>query len=1244
MRVLLVCLLACLHIVHSQTYPLLRHNELTFQSNSFIDRGIVSVADKLECVTNYTPCCVGTDGGWTDPAGVAIQEGSGGTIPFYVTRTAAGTIDLNRLAVSNGQEQLSGMYECEIPGSGGTPEMMFIYLGNQSTGQLTSAVVSFTELLSEVNEEPEFVLTCRSEGGPATTVQWTRDSTPISEPSTVLRLVDRQQNTVYESRLTVTGRDLVDYSCTVSSNRNTYFGEAGSSFSSEAFTVSAAGEPTRLNAADLLSSGRIIVTWTPPSGSVTGYTLFLEPGGVEVTVSSSSNNHAFEGLPSGTQYMVSLVALSDQLPSMVVGPVAPTNLQPPSVTLSATTTNPTVGGSLQLACTVVLPEGIDLSENPQVEFYGPGDGMDEGPFPATSIFPSSGSYLALYTFENLGLFSHGVYKCSATYTIEASTSPAGETALNVDVTFGAGNLGLEIAGVPYVSNTVTLTCAVFLSNSDITIQFMWSRVGGELPPSASVGSVETDLFTTKNALTFSSLAQSDSGEYVCQVTISISPGAGNVPAATLDESYELDVLIPEVTVATEPETQRVLDHEDYNTFTITCSASAIAGITPLALGFVRWDRRVDPGEFQSVSTDSYSLLTGSPADGYVSWINGTESTASTTAQFRCTAALTESSSFSATSTASVTVQGPAAPMSVSLRSTDVTDTTATISWTVASIAYTPETYTVLYGTTRDNLDRTSGQQRTSGSDISVTSLPLSLPLSGLDPDSAYYYTVNASNSYSFTLYDTNTFNTSSRRPNPPTNLAVTPPSGALTYDFTWTASTAAPGAPPIVSYTLTCDPTLDGVDDVKYSTPDHSVTSGSVTLPPGLSYTCCVVATSDGVAPSNRTCLENLLSTPPSVPTGAPMNFIAVAGRRNLALSWSPPEPRLRNGDISSYTVSCSSPSSSTPDNTTGDTQVVATGLTPNTMYSCSVLATNSAGSGPLATVDASTLEDAPDAPPQDFRHSVVNGSQRVEFSWAPPPSSSANGAITGYAISCSPPFYESTTELSLNVTTLTPGTSYSCNITASTAVGAGPPTTPLLPVLTVPGTPEDVSLSVEEEGLLVMWGQVEGIVTGYRLTVTRTSRGDTVVLTSTGRSLLVRSDEVGGFEMVSIEVSGVNSAGYGPPSDTVSGTTPSIPPGPVVELNVMVENGTLTVEWNPPPYPNGILSRYVVSVETYQGGVVKLGPEPVDVSTFRHALIVSSLEDGTPYNAVVVAVNDKGNGEKNPTIFFSNELGKPRA
>ena len=56
------------------------------------------------------------------------------------------------------------------------------------------------------------------------------------------------------------------------------------------------------------------------------------------------------------------------------------------------------------------------------------------------------------------------------------------------------------------------------------------------------------------------------------------------------------------------------------------------------------------------------------------------------------------------------------------------------------------------------------------------------------------------------------------------------------------------------------------------------------------------------------------------------------------------------------------------------------------------------------------------------------------------------------------------------------------------------------------------------------------------------------------------------------------------------------------------VEDGTLTVEWNTPPYPNGILSGYMVSVETYPEGVVKFSPAPVDNSTFRHELTVSSL------------------------------------
>ena len=96
----------------------------------------------------------------------------------------------------------------------------------------------------------------------------------------------------------------------------------------------AAGEPTRLDAIDLLSDGVILVTWTAPPDQPTGYVVYLEPGGVEESVSADSTSHRFEGLQSGADYLVSLVALSAQLPSMVVGPVAPSSESLSSLFLS----------------------------------------------------------------------------------------------------------------------------------------------------------------------------------------------------------------------------------------------------------------------------------------------------------------------------------------------------------------------------------------------------------------------------------------------------------------------------------------------------------------------------------------------------------------------------------------------------------------------------------------------------------------------------------------------------------------------------------------------------------------------------------------------------------------------------------------------------------------------------------------------------------------------------------------------
>ena len=87
-------------------------------------------------------------------------------------------------------------------------------------------------------------------------------------------------------------------------------------------------------------------------------------------------------------------------------------------------------------------------------------------------------------------------------------------------------------------------------------------------------------------------------------------------------------------------------------------------------------------------------------------------------------------------------RAPHYPQQVSVR--QITPNSATIQWTVPSIAYTPETYVVKYGTSQDNLNLTSGSQH-SGPDISIGSRSYSVQLSGLRVATLYYFSIVATN-------------------------------------------------------------------------------------------------------------------------------------------------------------------------------------------------------------------------------------------------------------------------------------------------------------------------------------------------------------------------------------------------------------------------------------------------------------------------------------------------------------------
>ena len=75
---------------------------------------------------------------------------------------------------------------------------------------------------------------------------------------------------------------------------------------------------------------------------------------------------------------------------------------------------------------------------------------------------------------------------------------------------------------------------------------------------------------------------------------------------------------------------------------------------------------------------------------------------------------------------------------------NISDSSVLIQWTVSSIAYTPETYVVEYGTSQDSLNMTSDPTH-SGEDITMANVTFSVTLSDLRENTTYYVHIVATN-------------------------------------------------------------------------------------------------------------------------------------------------------------------------------------------------------------------------------------------------------------------------------------------------------------------------------------------------------------------------------------------------------------------------------------------------------------------------------------------------------------------
>ena len=88
-------------------------------------------------------------------------------------------------------------------------------------------------------------------------------------------------------------------------------------------------------------------------------------------------------------------------------------------------------------------------------------------------------------------------------------------------------------------------------------------------------------------------------------------------------------------------------------------------------------------------------------------------------------------------------------------------TSVNIIWTVSFIAFTPENYTVYYSQGSDSLIRMS-ETKEGSTNFTDRNMLFSLEVSGLLPGTIYFYQVNVSNSYGWTLSDIHIFATSDK--------------------------------------------------------------------------------------------------------------------------------------------------------------------------------------------------------------------------------------------------------------------------------------------------------------------------------------------------------------------------------------------------------------------------------------------------------------------------------------------------
>ena len=512
---------------------------------------------------------------------------------------------------------------------------------------------------------------------------------------------------------------------------------------------------------------------------------------------------------------------------------------------------------------------------------------------------------------------------------------------------------------------------------------------------------------------------------------------------------------------------------------------------------------------------------------------------------------------------------------------------------------------------------------TGSTTVTGTATKTPISVTGLTNGSAYSCTVKATNSAGSSVASGAVSVTPLTVPGAPTIGAAT--AGNVSASIAFTAPSSNGGSS-ITGYTASC---VTGSTTKTGTGTSSPVTVASLTN--GSAYSCTVKATNSA---GSSVASGSVAVTPVTVPS-APSSVVGTAGNASASIAFKA-SSSTGGATISGYTASCVN-GSNTITGTATSTPISVTGLTNGTAYSCTVKATNSAGSSTSSSAVSVTPATVPGAPTIGTATSASNTSASVTFS---APSSTGGSAITKYTASCvtsSTTKTASGTTSPLTVSSLTKGSTYSCTVTAtntkgtsassgSASVTPGSTTT----TVTVPGAPTIGAATAGNASASVAFTAPSSTggatITGYAASCAATGL---TTMTATGTSSPISVTGLTNSTVYSCTVKATNSAGTGSASSAVLVTpvssTITIPGAPTIGA-ATAGNGSASIAFTAPSSNGGAtISSYTASCVT--GSTTKTG------TGTSSPISVTSLTNSTQYACTVTATNSVGTSSPSGSV-----------